>query len=516
MIQLVLDEADTLLDMGFRDDVDAIKEFLPPTPQRQTFLFSATVSREIQQIARSTLHHNHLFINTVSDKESPVHAHVPQFHTVLPSAAEQISHTLRLIAHDQLLNPGKSKIILFLATTKLTQMFSTILRELAKTALPSLRQTHVYEIHSKRAQESRMATSDAFRQDKTGASILVTSDVSARGVDYPGVTRVIQLGIPSGTEQYIHRVGRTGRAGTGGRGDLVLLPWEVGFLTWQLNGVPLKPVTSNELKSQLNTLAEAYDADPKGAFKGVQAVDSTNVMRNDRNKPKFFATGQQELVKNIPAAVDGILPSLDEEAVKETFASMLGYYMSKSPELRVQKGVIVQGCKDWTTEACGLPVPPYVSESFLQRLGFSDGRTKRFGHSYGLDRRGAPKGSGAHWTGRGRQNLKGRVEQAPGWARSPQELDPNDPTEHPEEYRTSRYNTRSRDPPSHMDRRTSWAARDANERSTRGPNDFVPWREGTDTRGFGGNRRDRSYVDGGSGFTGRRPREQSGSRFGLR
>ena len=362
-----------------------------------------------------------------------------------------------------------------------------------------------------------MSTSDAFRQDKTGASILVTSDVSARGVDYPGVTRVIQLGIPSGTEQYIHRVGRTGRAGTSGRGDLVLLPWEVGFLTWQLKGVPLKPVTSNELKAQLITLAEAYDADPMAMFKDVKVAEPSNNPRFDRNKPKMFAPGQQKLIENIPAAVDSVLPSLDEEAIKETFASMLGYYMSKSPELRVQKGVIVQGCKDWTTEACGLSDPPHVSETFLQRLGFSDGRTKRFGQSYGLDRRGAPPRSGAHWTGRGRQSLKERAETLPDWVRSPQDVDPDDPSENPEEFRTKRYNARApREQPLHMEPRMSWGSRgsrDDGERRAHGSSGFRP-RDNGGREGFGGRGRERSYGDSSrSEYSGRR---QGGGRFGLR
>ena len=499
--------------MGFRDDIEAIKQFLPPTPQRQTFLFSATVSRQIQQIARSILDKDHLFINTVSDKESPVHAHVPQYHTVLPSAAEQISHTLRLIAHDQLSNPGKSKVILFLATTKLTQLFSTLIRELSKTVLPSLRDTHVYEIHSKRTQVSRMLTSDAFRNDKTGASILITSDVSARGVDYPGVTRVIQLGIPSGTEQYIHRVGRTGRAGTGGRGDLVLLPWETGFLTWQLNGVPLKPVTSNELKAQLNTLAETYDADPVAAFKDNKRMTLSQNPRLNKNKPKMFAPDQQKLVENIPAAVDNLLPSLDEEAINETFASMLGYYMAKSSELRVQKGVIVQGCKDWTTEACGLPVPPYVSAGFLQRLGFPDGRTNRFGQSYGFDRRGTPPRSDGYWADRGQQSFKGRSEHA--WVRSSRDADPNDPTENPEESRTSRYNSRApREYSSHTERRVPWGSRDDGERRAGGSGGFRPRGDNKSREDFGG--RDRSFGGSNSGYTGRRLREQDGSRFGSR
>ncbi len=71
----------------------------------------------------------------------------------------------------------------------------------------------------------RTKMSNTFRKTTDQPTILVTSDVSARGVDYPGVTRVIQVGIPHSMEQYIHRVGRTGRAGMDGRGDLVLLPW---------------------------------------------------------------------------------------------------------------------------------------------------------------------------------------------------------------------------------------------------------------------------------------------------
>jgi len=245
-----LDEADTLLDLGFREDVEAIMKYLPSTPKRQTFLFSATVSRPVQQIARKVLDKNHAFINCVSE-DSPVHAHVPQYHTVLPDASAQIPHILRLLAHDQLTNPGLSKTVVFFPTTKQTQLFSSLIRELGQATLPSGRATKVYEMHSKRAQNIRSSTSEAFRNDKSGAAILITSDVSARGVDYPGVTRVIQVGMPKGTDVYVHRVGRTGRAGTLGRGDLVLLPWETSFVTWQMNGIPLKSVTINEMQSQV-------------------------------------------------------------------------------------------------------------------------------------------------------------------------------------------------------------------------------------------------------------------------
>ncbi|KAJ7676457.1 P-loop containing nucleoside triphosphate hydrolase protein [Mycena rosella] len=427
---LILDEADTLLEMGFREDIEDIKRFIPPVPQRQTLLFSATVSKEIQQVARSTLAPNHKFINCVTSEASPVHAHVSQYHTILPSASAQLPHILRLIAHDQLSNPGSSKVIIFLPTTKMTQLFSTLINALAATALPAGKNTRVYEIHSKRTQEKRTQVSDAFRAAKGGATVLITSDVSARGVDYPGVTRVVQVGIPSGREHYIHRVGRTGRAGTAGRGDLVLLPWEIGFVTWQLTDVPLRPLAINELSDQTATLAQTFDADPTAFF----AAGKSNVREG------LFQSHVASIVgAPLERAVGGLLGRLDPEAIRETFMSLLGYYLSKSPELRVQKPVIVQGCQDWSTGACGLPEPPHVSVQFLQKLGLSDGRTKHFGKAARempvYENRARSGGATAPWMGRGTVRTRD-VERTPKWAEGE---DAAEGVEGAEEYRTGRY-----------------------------------------------------------------------------
>lgn len=473
--------------MGFRDDIDAITEYLPKTPERQTFLFSATVSRSIQQVARQTLDKNHIFINTVSDKDSPVHAHVPQYHTVLPTAHEQIPHVLRLLAHDQLINPGASKSIVFLPTTKMTQLFATILRELSRTVLPSKNRTKVYEIHSKRPQDSRTMTSDAFRADKTGSAILVTSDVSARGVDYPGVSRVIQVGIPAGPEQYIHRVGRCGRAGTTGRGDLVLLPWECGFVTWQLTSVPLKPLTTDELKSQIAKLSEKYDADPNEAWK---AVPQTSVGYDKRGRsaqgPTQYSAPVATALAEIPTSVSKLLENIDEEAVGETFAASLGYYISKAPELRIQKDIIVQGCKDWAVEACGLPTPPYVSQAFLQRLGYSDGRTKRFGQRMEAPR--SSPGGGPSWMGRGAQRSKSDEKPLPAWVNTAP-TESGDPRGRPEDYRTQRYGKA-------VDSRSSRASYGSNS-------------GGYSNRGGGGGYGQRS---GGGGYG----QQRSGGDYGMR
>ena len=187
-----------MLDIGFREDVEAVKRELGGTVD-QTFLFSATVSPRIKQVASSFLSKFHKSINTVVDEDSPVHAHIPQRSILLPSAKDQLPTVMKLIAHDQLKNPKQSKIIIFLPTTRMVQLYTTLVRELAKFGgagkgvVPAGKATDIYEIHSKKSQDQRSAASTQFRNASGTASILVTSDVSARGVDYPGVTRVIQV-----------------------------------------------------------------------------------------------------------------------------------------------------------------------------------------------------------------------------------------------------------------------------------------------------------------------------------
>ncbi|EIW71300.1 hypothetical protein TREMEDRAFT_27395, partial [Tremella mesenterica DSM 1558] len=333
---LILDEADTLLDMGFARELKSIVESLPQ--DRQTFLFSATVSKEIRGIAKEFLKPNHHFIDCVPANESNVHHHIPQYANVLPSAAEQLPQVLRLIAHDQLINTTtSSKIIVFLPTTKMTMLFSTLLRELANS-LPV--RPFVSEIHSGLSQDRRSRTSERFRNDK-GPSILVTSDVSARGVDYPGVTRVIQVGVPSSGEQYIHRVGRTGRAqAEGGRGDIILMPWEQGFLR-ELHQVPLKTQTVKDLEEENQRLA------------------------NSRS--------MAEKVAALPNAVQQLFPSLDPTALEEVFTAQLGFYVGRTRELGLSPEDILEELKEWSVGAMGLAEPPHLSSDFLSKLGIGRG-----------------------------------------------------------------------------------------------------------------------------------------------
>ncbi|XP_028794776.1 DEAD-box ATP-dependent RNA helicase 31 [Neltuma alba] len=213
---LVLDEADHLLDMGFRKDIEKIIAAVPK--QRQTLMFSATVPEEVRQVCHIALRRDHEFINTVEEGTEETHSQVQQMHLVAP--LDKHFSLLYVLLKEHIADDIDYKVLVFCTTAMVTRLVADLLGEL---------NLNVREIHSRKPQSYRTRVSEEFRKSK--GLILVTSDVSARGVDYPDVTLVIQLGLPAVREQYIHRLGRTGRKGKEGQGILLLGPWEEFFLS---------------------------------------------------------------------------------------------------------------------------------------------------------------------------------------------------------------------------------------------------------------------------------------------
>lgn len=362
---LILDEADTLLEMGFKEEIDRIVTHLRPQEERQTFLFSATVSPDIKRVAARTMKNSYRFIDCVPEGESSVHEHIPQHYTVVPNAEDFFPHMINLIAHDQLLHPEGGKAIIFLPTTRLTQLTAKVLIDMKRELPWGTAGTSVYEIHGQKEQEYRSRTAAHFRRDKGGYSILCTSDVSARGVDYPGVTRVIQIGIPNSPDIYVHRVGRTGRAGKSGRGDLILSPWEIGYVGWRLDGIPLKALPMRDAKKELDLLVQARDESTE--------PPPTAPSRSRDGGDIAMSLPLRERIDGIATAVlDRAMPRLDDGTIKDAFASMVGYYMPKAGEMRTTKDVVLQGLKDWAVGALGLGQEPYLSPAFLMKVGFND------------------------------------------------------------------------------------------------------------------------------------------------
>ena len=226
----VLDECDRLLDEGFRRDMDRLCLCLPAVSERQTLLFSATVSQEIREISKTVLKKDHVSVSTVGEEDDGTHAHVDQFLCPVESLNDQLPRLLELILQELSRKRQLSKMVVFLPTARMTQLAYELFSNV-RLHLP------LFELHSRKSQSQRTRTSDQFRDAPQG--ILFSSDVSARGLDFPGITLVSQVGLPANKEQYIHRLGRTARAGSDGRGILLLSKPELFFVK-SLDGIDLK------------------------------------------------------------------------------------------------------------------------------------------------------------------------------------------------------------------------------------------------------------------------------------
>lgn len=212
---LILDEADHLLDLGFRKDMEKIVDCLPR--ERQSLLFSATIPKEVRRISQLVLKRDHAYIDTVGLGCVETPTKVKQFKLVVPH--DQHFQMVYHLLNEHIKQTPDYKVIVFCTTAMVTSLMFLLLREF---------KMNVREIHSRKPQLYRTRISEEFKEAKR--QILISSDVSARGMNYPDVTLVIQVGTPSDREQYIHRLGRTGREGKEGEGILLLAPWEEYFL----------------------------------------------------------------------------------------------------------------------------------------------------------------------------------------------------------------------------------------------------------------------------------------------
>ncbi|KAH9908788.1 ATP-dependent RNA helicase mss116 [Xylariomycetidae sp. FL2044] len=247
---VVLDEADRMLDVGFADDIRNILDLLPPIEQvdRQTLLYSATIPRDVVHLAKSMVKtDNFEFVQTIRADDAPTHEKVPQ-HVVavngyanwFPAVLEVADKAVQKNREDSSTPPFKA--IVFFSNTATVQFANRVFRETSLGQRGS--GVFIFEIHSKLTQEQRTRNAENFRRCKSG--ILISSDVTARGMDFPGVTHVIQVGLPPDRDQYIHRVGRTGRAGNTGEGWLIIAEDELAEARHRLPGLPIKPNHSLE------------------------------------------------------------------------------------------------------------------------------------------------------------------------------------------------------------------------------------------------------------------------------
>lgn len=225
---LVLDEADRMLDMGFMPDLMRIVQLLPK--QRQSLLFSATFSPEIRKLASNFL--SDPVTIEVAARNATADTVTQLVYALRPEQKRAaVSHIVK--------SKGLKQVIAF---TNTKASAARLARELERDGLKA------ESIHGNKSQLERMKVLDAFKAEML--DVLVATDVAARGLDVAGVPCVINVDLPFNAEDYVHRIGRTGRAGASGEAFSLYSPTEAHLLE------AIEKLIGHKLKQETPQLAE--------------------------------------------------------------------------------------------------------------------------------------------------------------------------------------------------------------------------------------------------------------------
>ncbi|KAH7160793.1 P-loop containing nucleoside triphosphate hydrolase protein [Dactylonectria macrodidyma] len=327
---LVLDEADRMLDVGFERELNEIVGQLPNTNEktRQTMLVSATIPDNVIRLARTMVRaHDFEFVQTIAENDSLTHAKVPQkiapvtsWTNVFPTLFELVDREVAKSKEDP--NGRPFKAIVYFNTTSLVELAGELAHQRERNASSHARPIASYVLQSRLTQGQRQKAADSFRRAKEG--ILMSSDVTARGMDFPDVTHVIQVDTPRDRESYIHRLGRTGRQNKEGEGWLIIPHASVPSARKMLKGLPI-----------------TQDATLESAETDTVSGESTPTHLEMKN-------------------LFGVMP---RSTLASTYTSMFG--------TATDKIALAEDVNEWAVHGWGWSAPPSVSHKWVTLMGLS-------------------------------------------------------------------------------------------------------------------------------------------------
>ncbi|KAL8684623.1 MAG: hypothetical protein Q9224_006228, partial [Gallowayella concinna] len=308
---VILDEADRMLDQGFLPDILRILKTLPSKQDAnwQGMCFSATIPPKMQQVLSHVLKPNHVKVSTIDASEPPTLNKVPQFSVVIPTVKDTFTSLYLLLQEEIKSTVGEPKIIVFGTTAKIVALFAEVFKH--QLGL------EVLELHSRLSQPARTRTTEHFKTATKG--IMFASDVIGRGMDFPNVSLVVQVGLPIDADAYTHRVGRTARAGKDGRAVILLTDAESFYLRanpqFPIKTYPSAPKIQASLNSPLPITAVVQSADPVAKEKAYASY--LGFMKTFMNKLQLNPAGLVQMANHF--ALEGMycdeLPRLEKKIV---------------------------------------------------------------------------------------------------------------------------------------------------------------------------------------------------------
>jgi len=264
---LILDEADEMLNMGFIEDIEKIMKYT--NPNKRTLLFSATIPQKIRDLASKYMDGYKLL--TIKKKQLATDLTEQIYFEV--RASDKFEALCRIIDIED-----KFYSLLFCRTKRDVDFVATHLKD---------RGYDVEAIHGDISQSQRERTLNKFKKQKI--NILVATDVAARGIDVDNLTHVINYSLPQDPESYVHRIGRTGRAGNKGTAITFITPSEYKRLMY------IKRIIKTDMKkSKLPNVKDILEAKKKKIYE-----DLNNILENDHDT-EYYSWAKQLLEGNNP------------------------------------------------------------------------------------------------------------------------------------------------------------------------------------------------------------------------